>query len=682
MLNSNSKMGNLMPDFTKMNDIQRQAVTHGEGPLLLLAGPGSGKTYTITNRILYLLNQGISPNEILVITFTKEAALSMKQRFIKLSKPLVFPVNFGTFHSVFYHILRESQVIKSRKLLTNAEKHKLIYPILYRYTKLNEDRTFIKEDANKLLSCISLYKNTNDISAALRVCPEQWIQYFEDICREYSDAVIKEQYLDFDDMLYECKSLLQNNPSIRKIWQSRFQHILIDEFQDINPIQYEVIQLLTKYPYSIFAVGDDDQAIYGFRGSSPDCMQRFIKDYHAKQLLLKYNYRSAPDIVKASLAVIGENKNRFLKDLEAKSVTNESNNKVQNNIFLNSFETQKEEYIYLMKKIIDCQNKNFSCAVLFRTNYIMQSFAIALQRAEIPFCMKEKKVNLYQKGIILDIMAYLRLAYGIGNREDLLRIINKPSRYIKREAIQVKDGKPDFEALIQYYDKPWIDDIHKREMKDYIYKLQIHFLSLGKMSFVSGITYILKAFGYEEYLMQQPVGIDKKEEWKQLIEWLKEDASNFKTLNEWLIFQETYDKEQENNINNNNHDKGDSHVQLMTIHASKGLEFDYVWIPDCNEMIYPFGRMPDEKTIEEERRIFYVAMTRAKYSLGILYVVGTRERPRLPSSFLNPLYSSINSSNSQLSKYSSNASATFSYSSSSAMYSNTGSSLGSSGFSL
>ena len=689
MLNPESKkLGIPSPDFRKMNQAQRQAVSHGEGPLLLLAGPGSGKTFTITNRILYLLNQGTSPGEILVITFTKDASLSMKKRFADMVAPEQYLVNFGTFHSVFYQILRESNVVKSNKLLSDSEKKNLLLPILYKYSQPGEEMSLLGEEAVKILTSFSFYKNTGNIEGAISKCPEQWRESFNRIYGEYQQNIIRENRLDFDDMLYRCKQILTEDERIRKYWQNRFQHILIDEFQDINPVQYEIVKLLARAPYNLFFVGDDDQAIYGFRGSSPECMRRFEEEFHAKQLILDVNYRSTSEIVSASLAVINENKNRFIKQLSAVRKEGEAS------ITISAFQESNEQYVYLLQKLREkhSEQSGETYAVLFRTNQYMQGFAVRLQQAGIPYEMKEKQVSIYQNAIIQDVMAYLQLAKGLGNREQLLRIINKPSRYIKREAVLVKDGQPDFETMRECYNKPWIDEAERRKGMEHIECLEKHFESLKKLSIGSAITYILKVFGYEEYLHKQAGKSDKLEEWRRLLDWLKEDGKRFKNLREWVEFQEEYALSIKGEtgkyackqiMEKQIEEQSLSSIHLMTVHAAKGLEFDAVWIPDCNERVFPYGRMPDEKTVEEERRIFYVAMTRAKKSLELLYITGIRERPRQPSAFLNPLYSSsINSSNSQLSKYSSKASATASYSSSSAIYSNTGSSLGSSGFSL
>ena len=280
----------------------------------------------------------------------------------------------------------------------------------------------------------------------------------------------------------------------------------------------------------------------------------------------------------------------------------------------------------------------------------------------------KKQRSIYAHPVIRDVMAYLQLAKGLGGREQLLRIINRPSRYIKREAVLVKGGKPDFDAMRECYNKPWIEEAERCRFMDSINGLQRHFRILENMSLASAVTYIRKAIGYEDYLRKQAGQSDKMEEWKRLLDWLKEDSARFNSVKEWVEFQQEYGENLSKVTEKNNTGQGNHKLYLMTVHAAKGLEYDHVWIPDCNERVFPYGRMPDEKTVEEERRIFYVAMTRAKKNLGLLYLTGTSERPRQPSAFLNPLYSSsINSSNSQLSRYSSKASATASYSSSSAI---------------
>lgn len=638
-------------DLKGMNEAQRAAVLHGEGPLLLLAGPGSGKTFTITNRILYLVEQGAAPESILVITFMKEAALSMQERFHRMSKK-IYPVNFGTFHSVFYHILKESHILKSGNLLSNSEKKNLMISVLKNHEKSgcrqesgSMSREEPGEEALQLLAAVSFYKNTMNAAAAAAKAPSGWQQDFESICREYERAVRNTGRLDFDDMLYECKKLLEVNSAVRGYWQKRFRHILIDEFQDINPVQYQAVKLLAARPYNLFAVGDDDQAIYGFRGSEPECLKRFAEEFHARQLLLDINYRSLPEIVRASLAVIGENKDRFPKQLKAaEKPAEKTGEQPAKRVVVKTFEGSGEQYEVMIRELDELCRGPESCAVLFRTNSYMQGFAARMKAADIPYAMKEKVTSIYEHFIVKDMVAYLQTARGQGSREQMLRIMNRPSRYISREAVAEGDG--DIDKMLLYYRRAPLPQKQKADVCEALSRFGRQLESIKRLSLLPGIQYIYKAAGYEGYLRELSKGRPGKwEEWQELLEWLKEDAARHGDLKSWLAFQEEYgealtDPEDKNAVKTHGAGECGKHpVQLLTVHGAKGLEYDRVWIPDCNEGVFPYGRMPDEKSVEEERRIFYVAMTRAKKSLELLCLTGTKERPRLPSRFLNPICS-------------------------------------------
>lgn len=651
-----------MYDFSNLNDAQLEAVTWEGGPLLVLAGPGSGKTYTIVQRISYLLKKGVPPEQILVITFTKEAAASMQHRFQKISQGFS-PVNFGTFHSVFYHILKESHFIQAKKLLHQNEKIGLMLSVLRRNReKTAENPSFIdskREDAVMLLSAISYYKNTLQKDETLSKVPLHLQENFQNLYREYEKTAEMAGGMDYDDILIRCKILLCQNHSIREKWQRRFRYILIDEFQDINPIQYEIIKLLAPPPNPVFAVGDDDQSIYGFRGSNPECLKRFETEYSAKRICLSVNYRSGQKIIDTSLAVMEEGKNRYLKKLKSGW-----ENKAESIVTIRGFAGKEQEQNYLLEQLKNLQAK--TTAVLFRTNTAMQSFAVLLHRSNLPYQMKEKSISIYEHFIIKDVMAYLLLASGQENQENFLRIMNKPCRFISRE--KTLEDKSASKGILQL----------KRQlecMKDFTPALAVN--------------YVLKAVGYERYLRQLSAGQPEKwQEWENILEWLKQDACNYSTVRDWQEAQWLYqEKAQEDRKPEKveRQSRSDFYVQLMTVHAAKGLEFDVVYIPDCNEGVFPYKRMPDTESVEEERRVLYVAMTRAKENLELLYLTGTEKSPRLPSRFLNPLIhssSSMSSSNSQLSKYSSKASETFSNSSLSSIKSSTGSSFGSSGFSL
>ncbi len=662
-----------------LNIAQREAVMHGSGALLVLAGPGSGKTTVITQRIFYLIEQEkVAPEKILVITFTKEAALSMQSRFSDMSNRTL-PVNFGTFHSVFYHIMKESHILTISHILTDAEKKKLMIPIIKSYISKEEFsyRQELTEEVSSILAAISYLKNTGDKETAVKRLSEQWRESFTDILEEYETKRKSMHAIDFDDMVYECYKLLKNDDRTRTYWQKRFEYILIDEFQDSNPMQYQVICLLAAESGNLFVVGDDDQAIYGFRGARPEILRQFVQNYRAKQICLSVNYRSCEEIVEASLSVINENRNRFVKELKA-SPDNEMHSNHPNTVVIRNFQEREQQYDYLISKLRNCE-RGKTIGVLFRTNAYMQGLAARLSREGIPYAMKEKVRSIYEHFIVKDVMAYICIASGSANRAMFLQIMNKPFRQISRDA--VGEIVPEYGDMIQHYRRKGLHPYHIRVIQS-IEQWEKQMQILKYLSPIPAVQYIRKAVGYERYLKEKARNTEQWKEWEELLDWLSTDAANYKTVEEWIEAQERYTKalKQQNKVSNTAAD-----IALMTVHGSKGLEFDKVYIPDCNEKIFPHGAMPDEDACEEERRIFYVAMTRAKINLELLYLTGTKERPRLPSRFLNALlknYSSTSSSNSQLSKYSSKASATRSYSSSSSMKSSSGSSLGSSGFSL
>lgn len=634
-----------MFDLNDMNPAQRKAVTQTDGPLLVLAGPGSGKTFTVTRRILYLLEQGVPPEQILVITFTREAAQSMQRRFQEASKSF-HPVNFGTFHSIFFHILQRSNALKSTELLTNSEKKNLILPILKKYREKSETNQLndnLREDCNAILAAVSYYKNTLKSQEAADKLSLEWRSRFHNIVDEYQQSVNACGKLDFDDMLSRCRQLLMEDERMRRFWQERFRHILIDEFQDINPVQYEVISILAEEHSHIFAVGDDDQAIYGFRGSEPECLKRFEREFKAERMLLDINYRSHPQIVRASLAVIGENKNRFEKQIKSDPLRNQVEG--EERVHMHSFTEKEDQYAYMIDRLSSFHRENQKaekrkeCAVLFRTNSEMQGLAVRLRSAGIPFVMGERMQSIYEHFIAKDVTAYLTLAAGEWNRESLLRIVNKPSRYISREAVGRSCAS--VHQLRDFYEIQDLPVGTRQRMIQHINTLERQLKTMEKLSPGLAVTYVIRAVGYEKYLHKLAAGDEGKlAEWRELLDWLKADAARFTDAMEWKVAQEEHTRilEQGRIERNGREPKNtETNVRLLTVHGAKGLEFDTVIIADCNETVFPHGRLQGEAEVEEERRIFYVAMTRAKENLELLYLTGTKDRPRLPSRFLNPL---------------------------------------------
>lgn len=624
--------------FSECNSCQKEAVCHeGDEPILVLAGPGSGKTYVITHRILYLLQKRKIPAEgILVLTFTREAAQTMQQRFFQTIATSDQTVNFGTFHSVFYQILKQSTHLRETSILTENDKKKMVSTILDRlFPDMN--RVQKSNSCEDCIRAIGLYKNTGSEEDAIKNMPNELKRHFGLILEQYEMKRIREGRLDFDDMLKDCHALLMENPKLLKYWQNRFSHILIDEFQDVNAAQYDLIKLLAPAPSPVFAVGDDDQSIYGFRGAAPECMKLFCEEYHPKTIALEINYRSCKGIVEASQTLIRENGDRFDKRMKSHESQKESLDGGQREVILQKYIGREEQYAFLEA----CCQSEKNMAILFRTNRQMQRFALGLRRKGIPHEMRETIKNPYAEDLVQDIMAYLRLAKGDTEVGVLARVINKPSRYVSRDALlaarQMCEEKDLVEGLLVYYEKRDFRICEKIRL------LKRHLEALRKLSPFPACHYVRKIIGYEAFVLDGfRENAMKKEEALDTLRWITEDAANYKDIAQWLEHQQEDISYSVRNACDRKRlgmreREGTEMPRLMTMHASKGLEFDVVYIPDCNERFYPYGNLLTEKEIEEERRLFYVGMTRAKKQLHLSYVAGTKAYPEQPSRFLKSI---------------------------------------------
>lgn len=623
---------------------QEEAIEHADGPAMVLAGPGSGKTFVTVHRIQRLLtSQGVNPAHILVITFTKAAALEMQERFFRLMEKENLPVRFGTFHAVFYHILKQSAQYRGYTIITETEKRKLIRDIIHhhkRFVYLQE------EDIEEILTAVSRYK----IKAAERELSEQkggtegaekpgtakdrraegientpeFLKMeqadFQFLYKEYEEWLTEISKFDFDDLMTICIRLLRENKEILSAWQAQFRYILVDEFQDISPIQYEIIRLLAAPENNLFVVGDDDQSIYGFRGASPDSMKRFLADYaQAKQILLDVNFRCHGDIVKAAAKVIGENESRIPKVILP---AHEDGTGMQ--ICRAESEDMLRKTVVEMLEKEHRDGKLAACAMICRTNLECGFWAQALREAGIPYSMRERPKNRFSHFVIRDICAYLALGQGDYARKHFLRVMNRPVRYMKRESLS--ETRVEREALIGYYAAaPLVQERVKRLYRD------IDSLA-GKRVHLQ-IHYIRKVIGYETFLREK-YGSEKAGELIRIGEEFEAFSRKFSSVQEMQIYMDQYAeaiKEPQKN--------GEG-LQLMTMHASKGLEFQTVIVPECNEGKIPSDKSKTQAEIEEERRMFYVAMTRAKHKLCLVYH-DKKTGKDAPSRFLNPLLSSL-----------------------------------------
>lgn len=603
------------------NQAQKKAVIHGKGPCLVLAGPGSGKTLTIVNRIKYLIEEyKVRPEEILVVTFTRFAAAEMKSRLCALMGRKDLPVTSGTFHGIYYGILKWAYRMGQQNILSEEEKYQILRAAVSREKmEIFDEEDFIQD----LAAEIGRIKNN-------RIDPDEFVSEkcsadaFRNIYREYERQRKKLKKIDFDDMLVLCYELFASRPDVLAQWQKKFRYILIDEFQDINRIQYDVIRMLAKPEDNLFVVGDDDQAIYGFRGADSSLMFRFREDYPgAEQILLGMNYRSTANIVRNSLKVIGHNEKRFEKDLRAER---------DNGACLHVQEVRdpNEEAQYILDEIekqTEAGVRPEDIAVLFRIHTDARPVVEALLERRISFQMKEHLPNLYNHFIAKDIQAYFRMALGERKRQDFLQVMNRPKRYIGRDSIA--GSAVSFEEMRKFYcDKEW--------MMNRIDQFEWDVKMLRKMAPYAAIQYIRKRIGYDDFLKDYALthNVNKADLFEVLSE-IEEAAKPYASLEEWFGHVQEYTealrlKERQRSL------KQDG-VRLMTIHTAKGLEFDTVFLIEANEGRIPYKKAKTEQETEEERRLFYVAMTRAKEVLKICYVKTKNGKETSPSRFVEEL---------------------------------------------
>ncbi|MCD8015072.1 MAG: ATP-dependent helicase [Lachnospiraceae bacterium] len=628
---------------------------------MVLAGPGSGKTLTISQRTKTLIETyKINPREILVITFTKAAAQEMQSRFTAICP--VGGVTFGTFHAVFFGILKHAYHYTFANVMSEDAKQKLLRDLLTRHSgqeTLNEGETL-----SELAAEISLVKNER-ISLEhyySRSCSEE---SFRAIYREYEETHRRQGLLDFDDMLTCTWELLTQREDILHAWQQRWHYILVDEFQDINLLQYEILKLLAAPQNNLFIVGDDDQSIYRFRGAKPEIMLNFPKDYpDAETILLDQNFRSTKSVIQGAARVINKNGHRFEKDIRG---VREDGIPIE----IREFQNQDHESLYLIKQIREHMEAGGSLkdiAILVRTNQGAGPFVERLMEFNIPFVTREAMPSVYDHWIAKDIFAYLHLAYEGLDRAEFLQIMNRPNRYLKRDAVMGASsgnrmqlrGNPStgsfsgekqtalsessknanqttrtgssptvsFPALHTYYrDKDW--------MLDRLTVFEADLKLLPALQPFAAVNYIRYGMKYEEFLRNYAAERRMKpEELLDILDELQQGAKSYRTVEEWRTHIEEYKAALEDNRKAVKQEEQDA-VTIATLHASKGLEFPEVYLTDVNEGILPHNRAALEADFEEERRLFYVGMTRAKDRLHLFYIKERYGKLIAPSGFLD-----------------------------------------------
>lgn len=585
-----------------------------DGPAMVLAGPGSGKTTVITHRIKNLIEKAeVRPENILVVTFTKAAAISMQKRFSTLmngGKGQL--VTFGTFHSVFYKILRKSRRYEATEILSERQKTDYIREIIGRYGISSND---ISELSQNIINDIGNIKGNmlNAQEYEPSCCKKE---DFIKVYNAYNLELKKDGKMDFDDILRECYLLLCENHTILEQWRELYKYILIDEFQDINRIQMNIIELLASPLNNIFVVGDDDQSIYGFRGARPEIMIEF-KDYYpeAELIVLNVNYRSTQSIINVAGRVIENNKTRLDKCAHA-------NNNKDFQPDIRKFRNQVEELKFVVSKIKEYENQGISLsemAILVRNNSQIQEISSFLKNRKIEAESGKHRSNIYNGMVAKDILSYVRGALkfdGTYFNEDLIYVLNKPQRYISRQV--VLSVNMNISAVRRIYSKNNIDSF------------LFHIEMIRKLPPQAALSYIRKGAGYEEYLRLYAIenNIPMSGLLKQL-EQLVQECSKFNTLEQWINSIDSAQNSEGQNFGKKSSGEGgtNNRINIMTMHGSKGLEFKTVFIVDANQGIIPTSKALRERDFEEERRLFYVAITRA---IDYLNVYAVEERLGCP----------------------------------------------------
>lgn len=602
----------------KRNPSQLRAIAHLSGPMMVLAGPGSGKTSVIVERTAYMINEGKIPaSSILVVTFSRAAATEMKERFLKFVNRDRSEVTFGTFHGIFYGILKAAYNLNASNILSEEEKYSILREMTEKFgQEMEQEGDFLEEIAKEISvvkgNCISLEHYYASC------CSDE---VFREIYNGYKNALRTRRKLDFDDMILCCYELFSQRSDILKAWQKKFVYILVDEFQDINSLQYKILQMLAAPANNLFIVGDDDQSIYHFRGARPEIMLNFTRDYPgAETVILDVNYRCSGNILKTAMNVINCNKKRFRKKLTTP-------NDVGMPVTCKVFDNPREEAVCVaaaLKKRLEKGEKLENTAILLRTNQEAESLITALMEYQIPFTMKEQLPNLYRHWICRNLLAYLHMATGDRSRKNFLELMNRPNRYISRDAL--KNSKISFHDLREYYkDKDW--------MCDRITTLETHLRILGTLSPFAAVNFIRKGMGYEEYLREYAQFRRlKPEELLEILDRIHESTRGMKNLKQWEDYIEDY-TEKLNEQAKRQRDRKEG-VTVSTLHAVKGLEYDIVYILNVNEGSIPYRKAVLAEAVEEERRLFYVGMTRARRKLVLAYVNRQYEKEREPSRFL------------------------------------------------
>jgi DNA helicase-2/ATP-dependent DNA helicase PcrA len=607
-----------------LNPRQKEAVEYLEGPLLILAGAGSGKTKTLTHRIANLILHGVKPSRILAVTFTNKAANEMKERLAKLlNAPINFMPFMGTFHGISVRILRQEYLAANLPrdfVIYDADDQVALIKRILKNLELSGDKNLKPKMIQSIISSEKNKGNGPEEYLAAAYYPNQ--KQIAKVFAEYEVSKAKNGALDFDDLLLKTLELFSNNPEIRKKWQDKFEHILIDEYQDTNIIQYQLIKLLVNEKRNIAVVGDDWQSIYSWRGADFTNILNFERDFPgAKVIKLEQNYRSTGNILEASQKIINNNKTRTDKTLFTEAGEGAP-------VEIEGLSTDKMEADYVALKILNLKNdfpdlSDF--AVLYRTNAQSYAFEKAFIDMNIPYKIVGG-VRFYDRREVKDVLAILHLVINERDMVALERVLKN----VLSGVGEVSVGKILAAGPLMEMD---VDSVISAAKARASVKKLVEFLRGVKPTDNPGevVKSIVKKFDFETLLND---GTPSFEERMQNLEVLANTASEYENLEDFLADAALMSSSDEKTRKNS--------VTLMTLHAAKGLEFPVVFVVGLEEGLFPSSRSFDtEADLEEERRLMYVGMTRA---MDRLFLTFARQRRsygvmnfEMPSRFLTEL---------------------------------------------
>ena len=625
-------------DLDKLNKEQKMAVEHKKGPLLVLSGAGTGKTRVLTSRFIYIVkNLNVNFNKIIAVTFTNKAANEIKQRVNAELRNSIDSPWIGTFHSIFAKFLRKHSGLvnlKSNFSIIDIEDQKKLLKQVLDYCKIDRDideSLYYKEIQNLKDNKILFNENK-------KISKFSSIERLDDIYSYYQQRLIEINAVDFGDILLHSYDILHKNQEIRKTYQNFIKHILIDEFQDTNLIQYDLIKLILNPNKNLFCVGDDDQSIYAWRGANIENIINFPKEFNSPVVRLTKNYRSNSSILDAAASIISNNKNRLGKDLVS------VNKKIpKQKINLNSFYSQEEESLWISDDISKKFQENNSIGILVRLTAQMRSIEDKLIKYALPYEIIGGP-RFFERKEIKDILAYLKLANSFKDDLSFERIINLPKRGLGEQSVKLiidyaREKKISFFDSLELLSiennlpgslmiktKPFIDLIKK--ISNIINKTNLEDVGI----FIIEESGYLKMLENEKNKLKQIENESRLDNLKELVNALSE----FENLDDFL--------EHVGLVNENQKKINTNSVKLMTLHAAKGLEFDHVYLPGWEEGIFPSSRALEQnssKSLEEERRLAYVGITRAKFDLNLSYATSRYtygvNNYSLPSRFLNEI---------------------------------------------